>query len=122
TFLIPALIGYPVCHFILGYDVAASLMISSMFATHTLVSYPVVTSYGIAKNEAVAITVGGTILTDTAVLILLAVIIGSTEGRLDQQFWLGLGFSFAVFLAIMFGVIPRVAKWFFQKVESEKTS
>lgn len=122
TFLIPAVIGYPICYYILGYDIAASLMISSMFATHTLVSYPVVTSYGVTKNEAVAITVGGTILTDTAVLIVLAVIIGSSQGQLDQQFWLRLGLSFAVFMGIMFGIIPRVAKWFFQKVESEKTS
>src|SRR5690606_25020840 len=30
--------------------------------------------------------------------------------------------SFAVFLLIMFGVVPRIAKWFFQKVEGEKTS
>src|SRR5690554_4175521 len=54
TFLTPMAIGYPVCHYLLGYDVLASVMISSMFATHTLVSYPVVNSYGISKNEAVA--------------------------------------------------------------------
>jgi len=122
TFIVPALIGYPVCYYILGYDVSASVMIASMFATHTLVSYPVVNSYGITKNEAVAITVGGTILTDTAVLIVLAIIIGSSQGRLDQEFWLRLGLSFAVFIGIMFGIVPRIAKWFFQKVESEKTS
>jgi len=122
TFIVPALIGYPVCHYILGYDVSASVMIASMFATHTLVAYPVVNSYGITKNEAVAITVGGTILTDTAVLIVLAVIIGSSQGHLDQEFWLRLCLSFAVFIGIMFGIIPRIAKWFFQKVESEKTS
>src|SRR5690554_6126329 len=122
TFVIPVLIGYPVCHYILGYDISASIMISSMFATHTLVSYPVVNSYGITKNEAVAITVGGTILTDTAVLILLAVIIGASQGQLDQQFWVTMGVSIAIFLSIMFGIIPRIAKWFFQKVEGEKTA
>ncbi|SFC08481.1 Kef-type K+ transport system, membrane component KefB [Parapedobacter composti] len=122
TFAIPIAIGYPVCRYVLEYDVLASIMISSMFATHTLVAYPVVNSYGISKNEAVAITIGGTILTDTAVLIILAVIIGASQGQLDQQFWVTLGISFAIFLFIMFGIIPRVAKWFFQKVEAEKTS
>lgn len=122
TFAIPIVIGYPVCYYVLGYDMLASIMISSMFATHTLVAYPVVNSYGISKNEAVAITIGGTILTDTAVLIILAVIIGASQGQLDQQFWLTLGISFAIFLLIMFGIIPRVAKWFFQKVEGEKTA
>ncbi len=122
TFAVPIAIGYPVCYYVLGYDTLASIMISSMFATHTLVSYPVVNSYGISKNEAVAITIGGTILTDTAVLIILAVIIGASQGQLDQQFWVTLGVSFAIFLSIMFGVIPRIAKWFFQKVEGEKTA
>ncbi len=122
TFAIPILVGYPVCYYLLGYDVLASAMISSMFATHTLVAYPVVNSYGISKNEAVAITIGGTILTDTAVLIILAVIIGASQGQLDQAFWITLGISFAIFLLIMLGVVPRVAKWFFQKVEGEKTA
>ncbi|GAA4788824.1 cation:proton antiporter [Olivibacter ginsenosidimutans] len=122
TFLVPIMIGYPVCYYLLGFDVWASILVSSMFATHTLVAYPVVNSYGISKNQAVAITIGGTILTDTAVLIILAVIVGSSQGHLDQQFWMRLALSFAIFLGIMFGIVPRIAKWFFQKVESEKTS
>src|SRR5690606_19297186 len=83
---------------------------------------PIVNSYGISKNQAVAITIGGTILTDTAVLIILAIIVGSTQGHLDQQFWVRLTVSIAVFLGIMFGIVPKIAKWFFQKVEGEKTS
>ncbi len=75
---------------------------------------------GIAKNQAVAITVGGTILTDTAVLIILAVIMGSSQGNLNQAFWVKLIVSLAIFSAIMFMIIPRVAKWFFKKLESEK--
>lgn len=122
TFTVPIIVGYPVCYFILGYDVLASILISSMFATHTLVAYPVVNSYGISKNEAVAITIGGTILTDTAVLIILAIILGASQGQLDQQFWITLGLSFVAFLLIMFGLVPRVAKWFFEKVEGEKTA
>lgn len=121
TFIIPIVIGFPVCYYGLGYDFLPSILIASMFATHTLVSYPIVNRYGISKNEAVAITIGGTILTDTAVLIILAVITGASQGNINQEFWVTLGVSFAVFLLIMFGVIPRIAKWFFQKVESEKT-
>lgn len=121
TFIIPIAIGFPVCYYILGYGVLPSTLIASMFATHTLVSYPIVNRYGISKHEAVAITIGGTILTDTAVLIILAVITGLSSGNINQEFWVTLGVSFAVFLLIMFGVIPRIAKWFFQKVESEKT-
>src|SRR5699024_11752468 len=81
TFILPFAVGYPVSHFVLGYDVLGSVLISSMFATHTLVSYPIVNNYGISKNEAVAITIGGTILTDTAVLIILTVLVGASEGN-----------------------------------------
>lgn len=120
TFILPLSIGFPVCFYLLKYDFNASFLTASMFATHTLVAYPIVSKMGIAKNQAVAITVGGTILTDTAVLIILAVIMGSSQGNLNQAFWIKLGISLAIFSAIMFLVIPRIAKWFFKKLESEK--
>lgn len=122
TFMIPLGIGYPICHYFLGYDVNASLLTSSMFATHTLVAYPIVSKLGISKNQAVAVTVGGTILTDTAVLILLAVIVGNAEGNLSQDFWIKLGISLTIFSFIMFFIIPRIARWFFEKLKHEKHS
>ncbi|MCC7331051.1 MAG: cation:proton antiporter [Flavobacteriales bacterium] len=122
TFVIPISIGFPVCYYFLGYDFDASFLTASMFATHTLVAYPIVSKLGVSKNKAVAVTVGGTILTDTAVLIILAVIMGKSEGNLTQEFWIRLGVSLTIFSAIMFLIIPRVAKWFFKKLESEKHS
>ncbi len=122
TFIIPLLIGFPVCYYFLDYDFNASFLTASMFSTHTLVTYPIVSKFGIAKNQAVAITVGGTILTDTAVLIILAVIIGNTQGNLTQDFWITLGISLVIFSLIMFYFIPKVSAWFFKKLESEKHS
>jgi Kef-type K+ transport system membrane component KefB len=122
TFIIPLGIGFPVCYHLLGYNLNASLLTASMFATHTLVAYPIVSKLGVSKNQAVAVAVGGTILTDTAVLILLAVIMGNNAGSLNQEFWLRLGVSLAIFSAIIFLIIPRIAKWFFRKLESEKHS
>jgi len=122
TFTVPLAIGYPVCYYLLGYDFYASLLIASMFSTHTLVAYPIVSRMGVSKNQAVAITVGGTILTDTAVLILLAVIMSSSKGSLESGFWIQLAVSVAIFSAIMFYLIPRIAEWFFKKLESEKHS
>ncbi len=122
TFIIPLGIGFPVCFYLLGYDFNASFLTASMFATHTLVAYPIVSKLGVSKNQAVAITVGGTILTDTAVLIILAVIMGNSQGSLNSDFWIRLGVSLAIFSAIMFLIIPRIAKWFFRKLESEKHS
>jgi len=122
TFIIPLGAGFPVCHYLLGYDFNASLLTSSMFATHTLVAYPIVSRLGVSKNQAVAVTVGGTILTDTAVLLILAVIMGNHQGDLDGRFWLRLIVSLILFSAIMFMVVPRISGWFFRKLESEKHS
>ncbi|WP_374165087.1 cation:proton antiporter [Arcticibacter sp. MXS-1] len=122
TFTIPLCLGLPVCYYLLHFSWPTSVLTASMFATHTLVAYPVVTRYGVSKNEAVAITVGGTILTDTAVLIILAVVIGAGEGTLPYHFWLQLLISLILFSLIMFLLVPRVTKWFFTRLESEKTS
>lgn len=122
TFALPIALGFPACYYGLGYDFNASFLTASMFATHTLVAYPIVSKLGVSKNQAVAIAVGGTILTDTAVLIILAVIMGANEGSLNQEFWIRLGVSLAIFGAIMFFLVPRVAGWFFRKLESEKHS
>lgn len=122
TFLIPLLIGFPVCYYLLGYDANASFLTASMFSTHTLVTYPIVSRLGVSKNQAIAVTVGGTILTDTAVLIILALVMSNSTGGLTFGFVVKLLASLVVFSAIMFIVVPRVAKWFFQKAETEKYS
>ncbi|HET8753415.1 MAG TPA: cation:proton antiporter [Salinimicrobium sp.] len=122
TFILPLAIGFPVCFYILGFDFNASFLTASMFATHTLLAYPIVSKLKIAKNEAVAITVGGTILTDTAVLIILAIIMGNHEGSLSIAFWQRLAISLAIFSVIIFMLVPRIAKWFFTKMENEKHS
>ncbi|MBI1192793.1 MAG: cation:proton antiporter [Bacteroidetes bacterium] len=122
TFILPIASGFPVCYYLLGMDFNASLLTAAMFATHTLVAYPIVSRMGIAKNPAVAITVGGTILTDTAVLMILAVILGRHEGSLNQAFWIQLSISLTVYTVFVFTIIPRVAKWFFSALESEKHS
>jgi Kef-type K+ transport system membrane component KefB len=123
TFIIPILIGFPICYNLLGYDFNASFLTASMFATHTLVAYPIVSRLGIAKNEAVAVAVGGTILTDTAVLLILAVIKGNAQqGGLNFDFWMRLGIGLTLFSIVMFIIVPRVTKWFFRKLESEKHS
>lgn len=122
TFALPLILGFPACYYILDYDFTASLLTSSIFSTQTMVAYPIVSKFGISKNKAVAITVGGTIITDTAVLLLLAIITGTHAGNLPSGFWVRIIAGMAVLLVFMFIVVPRVAKWFFIRLEGEKSS
>lgn len=122
TFSIPLSLGFLLCYRFLHFNFTASLLVSSMFATHTLVAYPLASRMGIAKNEAVTIAVGGTIITDTAVLLMLPVIVGSVKGGLTTEFWIQLGVSFLVFaLLILFG-FPLIGRWFFKRIKDDQTT
>ena len=122
TFIIPLSLGYLLCHYFLGFNFTASLLVSSMFATHTLVVYPLASRMGISKNEAVTVAVGGTIITDTAVLLMLPVIVGSVKGGLDQQFWIRLTISFLAFAAVIIFIFPLIARWFFKRIKDDQTT
>src|SRR5687768_5456903 len=58
TFLFPLSFGTIAAYYLLGYSFLSSLLIGSMIPTHTLVSYPIVSRYGIIKTRAVMLTVG----------------------------------------------------------------
>ncbi len=119
TFTIPLSIGFVVCHYLLNYNFLASLLISSMFSTHTLVAYPIASRLGIIKNQAVAVTVGGTIITDVAVLLVLAIITASTKGALNTFFWVKLILSLSAFTFIVFWGFPKISRWFFKNIDAE---
>ncbi len=122
TFFIPLILGYLVCTYVLHFNFMATLLVSSMFATHTLVAYPLASRLGITKNEAVTVAVGGTIITDTAVLVILAVITGAAAGNLNTHFWVRLSVSLVVFGAIILWIFPLIGRWFFKKIKDDKTS
>lgn len=114
TFFIPFLVGLPVCYYGLDYSLKASILIASMFSTHTLISYPIVSRLGLSRQESVMVVVGGTLFTDVAVLFILAFITGQSN---SANAWWPVVLVCSVFLFIVFGfyVMPRVAKWFFKR-------
>lgn len=115
TFLIPQAIGTLIFYW-MGYSLTASLLIASMFASHTLVAYPIISRLDLMKEKSVSAAVGGTILTDTAALLVLAVVARSVEGDLDMMFWIILTGLFSLYLALMFIVLPKASFRFFQFV------
>ncbi len=117
TFLIPFVLGTLACYYILGYALPSSILLASMFSTHTLVSYPIASRYGVSRNRAVTVTVGGTMITDILALLILAVITGMTKGEIGPTFWLRLSISFVVFAAIVFLVFPIITRWFFKRFD-----
>jgi Kef-type K+ transport system membrane component KefB len=122
TFLLPLGIGFPILYYFLHYPFLPALLISSMFSTHTLLSYPIASKLNITRRESVVISIGGTIFTDTAVLILLTVITTAHLGKLTGLFWLQLVLSVIVFVFVVLWGLPKIARWYFTTIQSDSTS
>lgn len=114
TFVIPMGIGAVAGVYLLGFSIPTALLVASMFASHTLIAYPIASRFGLTKNPSVNITVGGTIIADTAALLVLAVVVDSVKGQLNQEFWLRLGAALAGFSVVVFWLLPKLARVFFK--------
>jgi len=121
TFLIPMTLGILSGIYLLEFSVATSVLLASMFASHTLIAYPLVSKLGVSRNRAVNITVGGTMITDTLALLVLAVIVGMSEGEVNLQFWIKLTISIAVFGLIVTLGFPVAARGFFKRYDDRVT-
>lgn len=119
TFTVPFVVGYLGGHYILKFSVLTSILFASLFSSHTLIAYPLVSKLGIAKNPAVNITVGGTMITDVLALLVLAIIVGMSQGDVGTEFWVKLSVSFVVFALVVLVIFPMIGRWFFKKVNDK---
>lgn len=116
TFLIPMILGTAVGIWVLRFNVLTSVLLASMFASHTLIAYPIISKLGISKNKAVSITVGGTMITDTLALLVLTIIVSMATGQVNDMFWIRLGVSILIFALIVLFDFPFIGRWFFKHV------
>jgi Kef-type K+ transport system membrane component KefB len=117
TFIIPMFLGIITGLYILNFSMITSVLLASMFASHTLIAYPIISKLGVTKSRAVNITVGGTMITDTLALLVLAAIAGMATGEVDNLFWIKLSVSVIIFgLIVMFG-FPIIGRWFFKRYD-----
>lgn len=121
TFLIPFISGIAVGLFF-NFGWLAAVLIGSLLASHTLLGYPIVQRLGVISNEAVTITVGATIFTDVAALVVLAICLGVSQGDFTTAKLLTLlGALFLYAIAILFG-LKLLAKTFFHLTGKDEAS
>ena len=116
TFCVPLVLGILAGYYVLGFSIYSSILLAGLFASQTLIAYPIVSKLGIARDKAVTIAVGGTVITDTLALLLLTVIVGMATGNVDDMFWWRLSGSVALCIAIIVVLFPILAHWFFKQV------
>lgn len=117
AFIIPITLGFFSNIFILKYGVITSVLLASMYASHTLIAYPIVIRYGISRQRSVSISVGGTAVTDTLTLLVLAVISGMFKEEYSDMFWLWLVVKVMLLSGLIIFLFPRIGRWFFRKYD-----
>ena len=79
TFACPGILGLAV-GVALGWELLASILLGALLASHTLVLYPLIRRAGLANDPVIASALGGTVLTDTLTLTVLAVVASTASG------------------------------------------
>ncbi len=102
-----------------GYDLSAALLIGAIIGSHTLLAYPVVSRLGILKNPAMITVVGGTLVTDTLALTVLAVVAGTMAGEVDAPFLFALFGVLGLYAVVVLWTVPKVGRWFFRNVPGQ---
>lgn len=117
TFIVPMALGIWSGMHILGYTFVTASLLASMYASHTLVAYPVISRYGLSRQRSVNITIGGTAVTVTLALIVLAVISGMYKGITGSMYWVSLALKVTLLGLAIFLLLPRLGRWFFRKYD-----
>ena len=115
TFFIPFGLGLITSRFLLPFGWLPSLLLGAMYGSHTLMTYPIVSRYGVQKNVAVNITVGATMVAIILSLMVLAIVEGwsrSVQSITEYAIQLAL---VAVFLFSVLWLFPRFARMFFKR-------
>lgn len=115
AFIVPILLGLFTNIIVLDYNIITSVLLASMYASYTLISYPIVARYGLSRLKCVNFVVGGTVITDTLTLFVLAVIGGLFSGESDGWFFVLLLLKLMLLTAAIVFFFPRIARYFFRK-------
>lgn len=117
SYLFPALGAYFLGIHFLEYSLETSLLLGAIVGSHTLLAYPIVERLGITKNTAVTMSMGGTLVTDTLSLGILAIVAGTAGDAQGPGYWVGFIASVSVFVIASVIILPRLGRWFFRNVK-----
>ncbi|HIK04117.1 MAG TPA: cation:proton antiporter [Trichormus sp. M33_DOE_039] len=121
TFLVPMIAGILVGR-MFNFSWNASVLIGSLLASHTLLAYPIVSRLGVVMNEAVTVTIGATIFTDTGALLVLAICVGIHSGEFTTLSLLTLLGGLAIYsITVLFG-FDWLGKEFFRRSGDEQSN
>ena len=122
TLVIPLALGVLTSVWLLDLDWLTSLLLGAMYASHTLISYPVVARFGVTKAPAVLIAIVGTIIAVIGALLVLAAAVNvRREGAFDLLAMLALIARLVAWCVALLYLYPRVTRRFFKSHNDKVT-
>ncbi|NBD32937.1 MAG: universal stress protein [Cyanobacteria bacterium] len=121
TFIFPLIFGFGIAQ---GFDFGwnASILIGSLIASHTLLGFPIVNRLGVSSNESVIVTIGATIFTDIAALLVLAICIAIHAGDFSAFSLTMQLLALAVYAVLVLFGIDWAGKKYFQRTGDEESN
>lgn len=115
TCFIPFTLTYFMSIHLLHYSAKASLLLSCIMASNTLIAYPIVSRYGLQQKPSVTLSVGSSMLSLLIALVILAGLVASFGEHDGVLFWIFFATKFAAYCGFMIFLIPRLTRWFLRR-------
>lgn len=115
TCFIPFTLTYLMSVNLLHYSTKASLLLSCIMASNTLIAYPIVSRYGLQQKPSVTLSVGSSMLSLLIALVILAGLVASFGEHDGVLFWIFFATKFAAYCGFMILLIPRLTRWFLRR-------
>ena len=112
SFLIPFIMMYIAGTWFLGYSSLASIILSSVMAANTLISYPIVARFGLQKHATTTISVGASMISLRLALIVVTAVEGGILGGTNVWFWAMFVAKFILYCLAIHYLLRGVTRWF----------
>ena len=115
TFLIPFALTFGMSMWLLHYSAKASVLLSCIMSSNTLIAYPIVARYGLQQKPSVTLSVGSSMISLLLSLIILAGLVASFSKHDGVLFWILFAAKSAAYCGVMLTLIPRLTRWFLRR-------
>lgn len=115
TCFVPFTLTYLMSIHLLHYSTKASLLLSCIMASNTLIAYPIVSRFGLQQKPSVTLSVGSSMLSLLIALVILAGLVASFGEHDGVLFWIFFAAKFAAYCGFMIFLIPRLTRWFLRR-------
>jgi Kef-type K+ transport system membrane component KefB len=121
TYSVPQVAGIAI-GLLAGYGWLAAVLIGSLMGSHTLLGFPIVQRMRLVADESVAVTIGGTVLTDLMSLLVLAICLPiHTTGFSIAAFLRQIGELLVYVLLVLIG-LSALGRWLIVRMKGSKES